>query len=74
MESLGKLIVGIGCILVVLGLFMWFLADKLSWFGGLPGDIKIERPRFRFYAPITTMLIISILLSLVFWLVGRFFK
>ena len=74
MESLGKLIVGLGVILILVGLLMWLLADKLSWFGHLPGDIRVERPRFHFYAPITTMLIISIVLSLMFWLLGRFFK
>jgi len=74
MANLGKLIIGIGCLLVVIGLFMWLLGDKLNGFGNLPGDIKIERPRFRFYAPITTMILISIVLSLVLWLIGRFFK
>jgi hypothetical protein len=74
MASLGKLLVGFGCLLVVVGLAMWLLADKLGWFGHLPGDIRIERPRFHFYAPITTMLIISVLLSLILWLIGRFFR
>jgi len=72
--SLGKLLVGLGCVLVVIGLGMWLLADRVSWFGNLPGDIRVERPRFRFYAPITTMLILSVLLSLIFWLIGRFFR
>ena len=74
MASLGKLLVGLGCVLVVIGLGMWLLADRVSWFGNLPGDIRVERPRFRFYAPITTMLILSVLLSLIFWLIGRFFR
>jgi Protein of unknown function (DUF2905) len=74
MESLGKVITGLGIVLIVVGLVMWFAADKLSWFGHLPGDIRIERPGFRFYAPITTMLLLSIVLSLVLWLLGKFFR
>ncbi len=74
MESLGKIIVGIGLLLMVLGLCMWFFADKLSWFGHLPGDIRVKRPNFRFYAPITSMVIISIVLGIVLSILARFFK
>mgnify|MGYP001247727711 CR=1 FL=1 len=63
MQSLEKLIIGVGTVLIVVGFLMWFLADKLSWFGSLPGDLKFERNNFRFYAPITTMVLISLLLS-----------
>lgn len=74
MESLGKLIFGLGIILVVVGLSLWFFADKLGWFGQLPGDIRIERPGFRLYAPITTMIILSIVLSLILSVISRLFK
>jgi len=74
MESLGKVIFGIGIILVVIGLGLWFLGDRLDWFGHLPGDIRVERPNFRFYAPITTMIIISIILSILLSIIGRFFR
>jgi len=74
MESLGKVIVGVGIILIIAGLSLWFLGDKLGWLGHLPGDIRIERPNFRFYAPITTMIILSILLSIILSLVNRFFR
>ena len=74
MEHLGKLNVGLGLGLIVVGLVVWFAADKLSWFGNLPGDMKIERPGFRFYAPITTMLLLSVGLSLFWWLIGKFFR
>jgi len=73
-ESLGKIIVGIGLLLVILGLCLWFFADKLSWFGHLPGDIRVEHPNFRFYAPLTSMVIISIVLSIVLSILARFFK
>ena len=74
MEQLGKLIIGLGIALIVVGLCIWLAADKLSWFGSLPGDVKIERPGFRFYAPITTMILLSVGLSPLFWLFGKFFR
>jgi len=66
----GLLIVAAGVALVILGLLAWFGA--LSWFGRLPGDIRIERENTRVYAPITSMLVISLILSLVVALVRRF--
>jgi hypothetical protein len=74
MENLGKAIVGLGVILVVVGLGLWFFGDKLSWLGHLPGDIRIERPGFRFYAPITTMIIISVVLSVLLSILVKFFR
>lgn len=72
MENIGKLIVAIGGALVVLGLVIWLLGDRLSWLGNLPGDIRVERPGFSFYMPITTMVLVSATLSLILWVVGRF--
>lgn len=74
MENLGKVIVVIGVILVVVGFSLWFFGDKLTWLGRLPGDIRVERPGFRFYAPITTMIILSIVLSIVVSLINKFFR
>ncbi len=74
MEILGKAIFGIGVGLVVIGLLLWLGGDKLSWLGHLPGDIRVERPGFRFYAPLTTMIILSIVLSIVLSLISRFFR
>ena len=72
MENIGKLIVGIGVLLVIVGLCLWLFADKLGWVGNLPGDIKIERPGFSLYFPFATMLMFSLILSLVMWVVGLF--
>jgi ribose/xylose/arabinose/galactoside ABC-type transport system permease subunit len=70
--QLGKIIVVLGLLLVALGLFLWLGGGSwLSWFGRLPGDIRVERPGFRFYAPIVSMLLVSLLLSLLLWLVRR---
>jgi hypothetical protein len=74
MENLGKAIVGLGTILVIAGLLLWFAGDKLSWFGRLPGDIRIERPGFSCFIPITTMIIVSLVLSVILTLLGKFFR
>ncbi len=59
-------LVTVGVILIVVGLIWPWLA-RLG-FGRLPGDIVIERENFRFYFPITTMILVSLALSLIFWL------
>lgn len=74
MEAIGKFIVGIGGVLIVIGLCVWLFGDRLSWFGNLPGDIRIERPGFSFYMPITTMLLISAGVSVLLWLIGKFVR
>jgi len=69
--ELGRLIVGVGAFLVVLGLVVW--SGALSWFGRLPGDIRIERETVRIYIPFVSMLLISAALSLLLYLTRRFF-
>ncbi|GGG05425.1 DUF2905 domain-containing protein [Pontibacter amylolyticus] len=73
MQPLGKYIVIIGIAIVVIGLIVWLAGDKLGWFGNLPGDIRVEREDFKFYMPITSMILVSILLSLLLWVYRRFF-
>ena len=65
------LIIG-GIVLVVVGV----LANSgwLSWFGRLPGDIRIERENVRFYFPVVTMIVVSIAVSLILYLIGRFWR
>ena len=48
---------------------MWILAPSIPWLGRLPGDIRIERENFRFYFPLVTCLLLSLILSLVVWLI-----
>jgi uncharacterized membrane protein len=74
MAAFGKTIVVIGAVLVIIGLILWFGGDRLGWLGRLPGDIRVERPGFRLYAPITTMILLSIVLSVVLTLIARFFR
>ncbi len=67
--SISRLLILIGVVLVAVGL-LWPVIQKLG-LGRLPGDIAIERDHFRFYFPITTSIIISIVLSLILWLFFR---
>jgi hypothetical protein len=71
--QLGKFLVLLGLGIVLLGAFLWLGGGSLlGWFGRLPGDVRVERPGFRLYAPFVSMLLISLLLSLIMWLVRRF--
>lgn len=70
-RGLGLLLVGLGVAAILVGLLVW--AGWLSWFGRLPGDIRIERENVRFFFPITSMILISIVLSLLMALLRRFF-
>ena len=65
--SLGKILIILGAVLAAIGLFL-ILGEKIPWIGRLPGDIFIKRDRFSFYFPITTGIIISLLLTLLFYL------
>ena len=73
MQPAGKYIVIAGIIIVVVGLLVWFAGDKLNWFGNLPGDVHVERKNVKIFAPFTTMLLLSVILSLLLWVFRRFF-
>jgi hypothetical protein len=68
----GKYIILLGGLIIVVGVIVYFLGDKLHWMGRLPGDIRVERDNFRFYFPITTMILASLLLTLILNLIKRF--
>jgi hypothetical protein len=70
MNDIGKILVLVGLVLAALGGLLW-LGGKLPWFGRLPGDIHIDREHFKLYFPLTTCLLISILLTLLFRLLGK---
>ncbi len=70
-KSVGQLTVVVGLALVVVGLLT--MRGWLGWFGHLPGDFRIERPNVRLYVPIVSMLVISILLSVVSYVLRRIF-
>jgi hypothetical protein len=73
MQPIGKIILLAGLGIAFLGLIIWLFGDKLNWFGHLPGDIRVERPNFKFYAPLVSMLLLSIFISLLLWVIRRFF-
>jgi uncharacterized membrane protein len=61
----GKIIISIGVGILLIGLVAYFWGHHLRFLGNLPGDIKIERDNFRLYIPITTMILISIVINLI---------
>ncbi|WP_337869336.1 DUF2905 domain-containing protein [Meiothermus sp.] len=72
--EVGRLLLALGLVLVVLGLVWLYAPGLLAWFGRLPGDIRIEREGFRFYFPITSMLLVSLAVSLLLNLILRWFR
>jgi len=73
-SSIGKLLIIAGIIILIAGIIIYFFSDKLNWFGKLPGDIRVERDNFKVYFPITTMVLLSILVSAILYLINRFFR
>ncbi len=72
-SSIGKLLIGVGTILVIVGVFFVY-ADKIPFLnilGRLPGDIHIEKPGFSFHFPLATSILLSLVLSFIIWLVSR---
>ncbi|MDY7078320.1 MAG: DUF2905 family protein [Chloroflexota bacterium] len=63
LETIGKVLIGIGAVLVLLGGLLWLLS-RVSFLGRLPGDIRIERPGFKCLIPLTSSIIISLLLTI----------
>lgn len=64
-----RALIVIGSLIVLIGI-AWPWLSKLP-IGRLPGDIVVDRPGFRFFLPVTTMIIVSILLSVILWLFRR---
>jgi hypothetical protein len=67
----GWLLLVSGMVLAGIGL-IWILAPQIPWLGHLPGDIHIERENFRFYFPLATCLLLSLVLSLLAWIIRLF--
>ena len=73
-QGVGRYLILAGLLIVVVGLVVYFFGHKLHWIGRLPGDIRIERENARFYFPLTTMLLFSVLLTVIINLVKRFLQ
>lgn len=69
-EQIGRFLVTTGVLLVVIGA-LFIAAGKAPWIGRLPGDILIQRKNFTFYFPLATSVLLSMLLTLLLWFMGR---
>jgi uncharacterized membrane protein YkgB len=65
--GLGKMLILLGVFIILIGLLL-LIGEKIPWIGRLPGDIVIRKKNFTFYFPLATSILISIILSLMFWI------
>jgi len=70
LTHIGRFVIIAGIVIIVLGIILT-LSGKISWLGKLPGDIIIQRKNFTFYFPLATSILLSILLTLIFWIISR---
>lgn len=70
MQEIGKTLIIFGIILIGIGALLAF-ANKIPFIGRLPGDIYIQKKNFTFYFPLATSILVSVILSLIFWLWHR---
>jgi uncharacterized protein HemY len=73
LSGFGKLLLGLGGVLLLIGALLVFAGriPGLGMLGRLPGDVYVKRDNFSFYFPLTTSILVSIVLSLVLWLIFR---
>ena len=70
LNPLGKVLIIIGGIIIIIGLLMMF-GNKIPYIGRLPGDVIIRKKNFTFYFPITTLIILNLILLLISWLMRK---
>jgi hypothetical protein len=70
LTGVGKLLIVLGGLLIIIGA-AFVLAGKIPWLGRLPGDIYVNRRNFTFFFPLTTSILVSVILSLVLYLFSR---
>jgi Protein of unknown function (DUF2905) len=68
--DLGKILIALGLLIALAGVVL-VLVGRVPWIGRLPGDMHIQRGNFTFYFPLATSLLLSVVLTLIFYLVGR---
>jgi hypothetical protein len=71
MQGIGKLLIVGGAVLIIIGLLLVY-APRIPFIGRLPGDILVKRENFTFYFPLATSIVLSIVLTLVMYLIRRF--
>jgi len=67
---IGKLLIGLGIAMIFIG-GMLLLSGKIPFIGRLPGDIMVQKKNFTFYFPLATSILLSLLLTFLFWLFGK---
>jgi hypothetical protein len=70
LRLIGRYLMAAGVLLSIVG-GIFLLSEKIPWLGHLPGDIHIERKNFRFYFPLGTCIVLSMILSILLWLIRR---
>jgi ribose/xylose/arabinose/galactoside ABC-type transport system permease subunit len=70
MTDIAKLVITVGILVTLVGVVL-LLVGRVPWLGRLPGDVYVERGNWRFYFPLATSLLVSVVLSLLVWLLGR---
>ncbi|MCX8081051.1 MAG: DUF2905 domain-containing protein [Bacteroidia bacterium] len=68
-EQIGKWFIVGGILLLLAGIILLYFKNAFSWFGNLPGDIKIQKENSSFFFPLTSMLLISLVLNLILWII-----
>lgn len=69
-QFIGKFLIIAGSVIVVIGALI-LLSGKVPWLGRLPGDIIVQRKNFAFYFPLATSILLSLFLTLLFWILGK---
>ena len=70
MADLGRVLIVLGVVVAVVGVVL-VLFGRVPWIGRLPGDIHVQRGNWTFYFPLGTSILVSLVLTLVLWLIGR---
>jgi len=69
-QYIGRFLIILGIVVIAIGSLL-LLAGKIPWIGRLPGDIMVQKKNFTFYFPLATSILLSLLLTLIFWLLRR---
>lgn len=69
-QDAGRLLIVLGVIIIAVGGLLLY-AGKIPWIGRLPGDILIQKKNYTLYFPLATSIVISLILTLIFWLLGK---
>jgi hypothetical protein len=70
LQDIGKLLIILGLVMIAVGA-LFALSGKVPWLGRLPGDIIIRKKTFTFYFPLATSILLSLILTFIFWLIRR---